>query len=62
MSTTAQKRKDLISHPQVESLLFLSKNNLIEMFLPRIVKEFNDSSSCTTKVGGIVGKTADNCT
>ena len=58
---TAQKREDLISHPQDESLLFLSKNNLIEMFLPRIVKEFDSSGSCTTKVGGLVGKTFDNC-
>ena len=58
---TAQKREDLISHPQVESLLFLSKNNLIEMFLPSIVKEFDSSGSCTTKVGGLVGKTSDNC-
>ena len=43
----AQKREDLISHPQFESLLFLSKNNLIEMFSPSIVKEFDDSGSCT---------------
>ena len=30
------------------------------MFFPRIVKEFNFNGICSTKVGGIVGKTADN--
>ena len=56
-----QKSEDLISHPQVESLLFLNKNNLIEMFFPRIVKEFDCSGSCSTTVGGVIGKTAENC-
>ena len=58
---SAQKREDLLSHPQVKSLLFLSKDNLIKMFFPRIVKEFDSSGSCTTKVDGVVGKTVENC-
>ena len=58
---TAQKREDLMSHPQVKSLLFLSKNNLIEMFFPRIIKESDSSGLCISKVGGVIGKIAKNC-
>ena len=53
---TAQKRGDLMSHPQVKSLLFLSKNNLMEMFFPMTIKESGSSGLCITKVGGSLAK------
>ena len=31
------------------------------MFFPRIVKEFDEDGSCTTKIGGVIGKNAQNC-
>lgn len=31
------------------------------MFFPRIVKEFDENGSCTTKIGGVIGKSAQNC-
>ncbi len=51
----------MLSHPQIESILFLSKNNLMEMFFPRIIKEFDENSSCITQIGGVIGKTVQNC-
>ena len=56
----SQTREDLLSHPEIESLLFISKNQLVEMFFPRIIKEFDDLGNCTTKISGIIGKTVEN--
>ena len=59
-----QSRRGKIWSPTHKSNPFYSwkkENNLIEMFFPRILKEFDSSGLCSTKVGGIIGQTADNC-
>ena len=55
-----QKRDDLLSHPQVESILFITKNNLTELFHPQLVKEFGLDGTCTIKLAGVIGKTLEN--
>ena len=55
-----QKRDDLLSHPQVESILFIMKNNLIELFHPQLVKEFDPNCICTIKLARFIGKTLEN--
>ena len=55
-----QTRDDLLSHPQIESILFISKNHLTEIFYPQLVKEFDQDGTCTIKLAGIIGKTLGN--
>ena len=55
-----QKRDDLLSHPQVESFLFITKNHLTELFYPQLVKEFEPDGTCTIKLTGIIGQTLGN--
>ncbi len=55
-----QKRDDLLSHPQVESILFITKNQLTELFYPQLVKEFDANGTCTIKLAGVIGKTLGN--
>ena len=46
----AQTREGLISHPQVESLLFISNHSLFEMFYPLIAHKCNHTGTWTTKL------------
>ena len=47
-----------MSHPDVESLLVHENGRLFELHLARLVNEFDpfDPSVCTTKLGGVLGK------
>ena len=47
-------RARLLNRPEVESLLFLYKNTLHQLFLPKLVQEFYDEGECNEKVGGIL--------
>ena len=51
-----QKRDDLLSQPQFESILFITKNQLKEIFLPQLVKEFDQDGTCTIKLAGVIRK------
>ena len=54
------QREQLISHPEIESLLYVQKGKLYQLFLPRVVQEFDlDTESSTSKVAGVVGKNID---
>ena len=55
-----QTRDDLLLHPQVESFLFITKNNLTELFHQQLVKEFDPDGTCTIKLAGVIGKTQEN--
>ena len=55
-----QKRDDLLLHPQVESFLFITKNQLTELFYPQLIKEFEPDGTCSTKLTGIIGKNLGN--
>ena len=55
-----QKRDDLLSHPQVESILFITKNQLTELFYPQLIKEFEPDGTCSTKLTGVLGKNLGN--
>ena len=55
-----QKRDDLLSYPQIESILFITKNQLTKLFYPELVKEFEPDGTCTIKLAGVIGKTLRN--
>ena len=52
-----QKQDNLLWYPQVESALFITKNQLTELFHPQLIKEFDPDSTCTVKLTGVIGKT-----
>ena len=55
-----QKWDHLLSHPQIESILFVTKNQLTEIFYPQLVKKFDQDGTCTIKLAGIIDKTLGN--
>ncbi len=55
-----QKRDDLLSHPQVESILFVTNDKLTELFYPQLVKEFAPNGTCTIKLAGVIGTSLGN--
>ena len=55
-----QKRDDLLLHPQVEFILFITNNQLNELFHPQLVKEFKSHGTCTIKLAGVNGQTLGN--
>ena len=57
---TSQTRDKLLSHAKVKSFLFISKNQLLELFFHKTIKEFDQNGTCTTKIGGIIGSTVEN--
>ena len=55
---TSQREK-LLNHPELESLLYVQKGKLYQLFLPRTLCTYEDSDTPTSKVAGVLGKTVD---
>ena len=51
-----QKRVKLLNHPEIESLLFIHKKKLHQLFLSCTVQEFDEQDTCSDKIGGVLGK------
>ena len=51
------KRGQLLQHPHVESLLFVSQDKLHELFCPKLVTAFDvdNPTDCPNKLGGVIG-------
>ena len=57
-----QKRVKLLSHPEVESFLFIHKKKLHQLFLPHNIEEFDNDDTCTDRMGCSMDKGIDKYT
>ena len=54
------QREQFLNHPEVESLLYVQKGKLYQMFLPHTIQEFDEETDIpTSKVTGVLGKNID---
>ena len=53
-------REKLINHPEVESLLYVQKNKLYQLFLPRTILDYENIETPIAKVAGVLGRNIDN--
>ena len=53
------QREKLLNHPELESLLYVQKGKLYQLFIPRTLCTYEDSDTPTSKVAGVLGRNVD---